>query len=275
MRIDRSKQCRALAHVGAGDAYTQLGRYDEALRENQQALALDVRPTSGTAAANMSFLYTAMGRYDEAAAMYQRARQLCGSLTHAAVPDLCQALIFAGQGQYEAAVAIAQGALRKAFASGEIKAAANAVLGYSLAMVSDFAGATAACEKAVKAKHAAPWAAMAENAMGIMWSSSGHWQEALEHFRKAVALVDADAEPHLRAAQGYAMLGEWDKAEESLKAARDRAPLSRYAPIAARLLEQSKETWQMTQLPMPRPPAYPAPPQYTPPGYPYGQTTGW
>ncbi|MFQ5810227.1 MAG: tetratricopeptide repeat protein, partial [Armatimonadota bacterium] len=272
MRIDKSRQCRALAQVGIGDAYTQLGQYDEALRANEQALALDLRPTSGTAAANMSFLYTAMGRFEDATTMWQRAKQLCGSVSHAAIPDVCQAMLLVRQGQYEAGIAVARAALGKSLTPAQIKAAANAILGYGLAMMGDFQGATAACESACKTKQAKPWASIAETAMGIMWSTSGHWQEAAQHFAKAVELVEVGPEASLRAAQAYAMLGEWEKAEASLKAARDDAPLSQLAPIAADLLEHGRAAWHRTVLPMPRAPVYSQPPQgYSPPGHPHGQ----
>ncbi|MGD8241124.1 MAG: tetratricopeptide repeat protein, partial [Armatimonadota bacterium] len=272
MRIDKSRQCHALAQVSIGDAHTQLGQYEEALRANQQALALDVRPTSGTAAANMSFLYAAMGRFKDATTMCQRAKQLCGSVTHGAIPDVCQALLLVRQQQYEAGIAVARAALGKSLTPVQIKAAANAILGYGLAMIGDFQGATAACESACKTRHAGPWASIAQTAMGIMWSSSGHWQEAVQHFAKAVELVEVNPEANLRAAQAYAMLGEWEKAEASLKAARDGAPLSQWAPIAADLLGLGRESWHRTVLPMPRAPAYPQPQQgYPPPGHPHGQ----
>jgi len=270
VRIDRRRQCRALVHAGIADAYWHLGRYEEALRENAEAMALERRPVSGVAAAQMVCVYAEMGRYEEAMGVQAPAAELCGSLGFAALPDVSQGLILLRQGQYEAAIAAARAALGKSLAPAEVKAAANAVLGYGVAMVGDFHGATEACEKASKAKNAPTWASLAEVAMGIMWSSSGHWQEAAQQFAKAVALWEANTEAHLRAAQAHAMLGQWAEAEASLNAARDAAPLSQFAPIAARLLEQGKEMWQTTQLPMPRAPAYPARQAYPPAGYPYG-----
>jgi len=269
MRIDPSKSCRVLAHSGVGDAYFQLGQYEEALQEHEQALSLEVRPLSGAAAGFMACLYAEMGRYEEAAAMHARAVELCGRLGFAALPDVSQGLILLRQGHYEAAVVCARTALGKTFASRDIKAAANAVLGYGLAMVSDFPSATEACQRAAKAKGAPTWASLAEVAMAIMWSSSGHWRETAQHCFNAVQYWQSNAEAHIRAAQAHAMLGAWDEAEASLRAARDGAPLSQFAPLAAQLLEQGKETWQTTMLPMPRPPAYPAPQPYPPPGPPY------
>ncbi len=252
MGIDGSKSCRASCLVWTGQACTALGRYEEALAAFEEGVNLGMRPQSGQAAAAMAGLLGAMGRYDEAWEMQGRSVELCGSLGFGALPDVCEAALHIEQEQYEAGAIAARRAIGKGLVPRDIRMGAQASLGRALAMLGDFTGGTHASEQAMKSKSAFAWASTAETTMGIMWSSSGHWQEAAEHFARALEHWENNADAQLRAAQAHAMLGHWERAEALLTAARDHAPESRLAGIAKGMLEQGAGTWQHPALPMPQ-----------------------
>jgi tetratricopeptide (TPR) repeat protein len=137
-------------------------------------------------------------------------------------------------------------------------------------MLGDFPGATALCQEVTKTGGHHDWRSFAHTTLGIMWASSGNWQEALQQFFNATQALPSNAEAWLRRAQGLATIQDRDEARAALEKTVEVAPVSQWARIAIERLEGDPEGWVEMNLPMPEvPQAYAAPEQ---PAYGYPPT---
>ncbi|MFQ6096977.1 MAG: tetratricopeptide repeat protein, partial [Armatimonadota bacterium] len=174
LRLDRSKNCRARAFVNLGDISWLKGDLEAALRYSERAVALDLKPASGVAAANVAFHCAEMGRHDAAVSFVEKARSLCGTVgPFAALPDVAYAYVMMHQGQHYYALQALDVAGRKTGVSKETRTTADAIRGRCLAMLGDFQTATTLCEQVIRNRDYPQWRSFAHTTMGIMWTSSG------------------------------------------------------------------------------------------------------
>ena len=263
LKTDRSKDCRVRALAYLGDCYMAQGDLEQALRLSEAAMALDAKPVSGAAAAQAASICVMMGRYEAAMEFLGKARAMSAKMqAFQGIVDASEAELLLAHEQYYYALQVLEAAAPRARLVRPLKTSMALLRARALAMLGDFAGATALCGQILKGKETPLKRSHAHTTMGIMWSASQNWAEAVKHFANATSAHPANSGAWLRQAHALAMMERWDEAREAMQRAAQSAPASKWAKMAAESLQADPQTWRDIPLPMHQPPQ--APPIFPP-----------
>ena len=188
---------RAYLDKNIGDAYTKLGRYEDALIAYESArvvcasYGMDV--TVATTDQNIGIVYCSLGRYQEALAKFRSARLVFVShemdIAMAAI-DQSIGVVYTELGQYEDAL-IAYKSARVVCISHRMEAKVAGIdhnIGIAYEELGRYEEALRAyeCARAVYVKHEMEVdVAKIEASIGVLYSDLGRYEEGLAKFRSA------------------------------------------------------------------------------------------
>ncbi|MCC7178030.1 MAG: tetratricopeptide repeat protein [Acidobacteria bacterium] len=173
---------RAITETNLGSTFHEAGRYDEAVRHYERAVALE--PDYAPAYNNLGVTLRAQGRVDAAIAAYEKGLALEDDY-----PDLhynlANALLELGRADEAAAH------LRQSLAGEPASAATHNNLGMAMAAKGQYAQAAAEFRAAIALD---PGSALAHRNLGNALASMGRTSEALGALERAVSIDPEDAQ---------------------------------------------------------------------------------
>jgi tetratricopeptide (TPR) repeat protein len=175
---------QAITENNLATALQEHGRYEEAIRHHERAIAL--QPDYAPAYNNLGAALRAVGRADEAIVRYRQALDRRSDFPSATF-NLANALL--ARGDREGAIKQFGAALQAA--PGSVEAQTN--LGAALAAAGDTAGAMAAFRAALRLDDRS---VLAHRNLGVMLIESGARAEGRRHLERAIALAPAEPEAH-------------------------------------------------------------------------------
>ena len=196
-----------LAYSNLGVAYSQLGRYQQALENCEQAIR--IKPDVAKIHRNLGAVYGNLGRYQEEIEACRKAIKIS--------PDYVDAYVDLGAahsslGRYQEAIDDYKQA---------IKIKPDVVEAYyNLGIVYDKLGryqeAIEAFEQAIRIK---PDYVKAYDSIGVAYIELGRYSEAVETLKQTVKIKPDYAEAHCNLGVAYSQLGRWQDAVDACKQA--------------------------------------------------------
>ena len=205
------------------------GRWDEALAQSRQALA--VLPTDPEVLNNLSLIFLHQGNLDEAIAQAQKSIQ---SQPRSTGNRQTLARVYLQKGDFTAAAA----ALKEAIQINPETPEMWCNLGYTLLQQGKFTEATTDYQRALELN---PDYALAHNDLGNILLREGRLDEAMEHFQRAVELAPSFAEAHYNLAGILAQRGRLDEAISHCQKALELQPGLAAAKARLATLEAARE----------------------------------
>jgi tetratricopeptide (TPR) repeat protein len=190
----------AAPHNGLGNVYSKTGRYDKAIVEYKQTIALEPKfalPHNG-----LGNVFRHLGRYDEAIAKYQRAIVLDPK---DALPHNGLGNVYGQSGRYDEAIANFQ----QAITLDPKDALPHNGLGNVYRQLGRYDEAIAEYQQAIALdpKYAAP-----HNGLGNIYRQLDRCDEAIAEYQQAIALDPKYAAPHNGLGNVYRQLDRYDDA---------------------------------------------------------------